>query len=179
MSITITRFTGIAYRAHHPMWSYDPLSGNGAKKHGGRFNQPGHPALYLSLNPITAWMEAQQGFPFKPQPMTLVAYRIDYGQIADLNDEQLLHVMGSSMQELGCAWEYLVTQGQKPPTWQLAEQLRTLDVVGILVRSFAPGCTAKNQNLVLWHWTDSDSNVIQVIDDFGRLPKTTDSWNRA
>nr|WP_246535096.1 RES family NAD+ phosphorylase [Methylomonas paludis] len=40
---------------------------------GGRFNRPGCAALYLSLDPTTAWMEAQQGFPFKPQPLTLVA----------------------------------------------------------------------------------------------------------
>ncbi len=167
----------MAYRAHHPMWSYDPLSGNGAKLHGGRFNQPGCAALYLSLDPTTAWMEAQQGFPFKPQPMTLVAYEIDCARIANLNDAQLLKNIGSSIQELNCAWEYLASQHQEPPTWRLAMQLRTLDVAGILVRSFASGCTSKNQNLVLWNWSDPQSNTIRVIDDFGRLPKTLESWN--
>lgn len=158
------------------MWSYDPLSGNGAQKHGGRFNQPGCPALYLALDPTTAWMEAQQGFPFKPQPMTLVAYEIDCAKIADLNEEQLLANMGSSSQELGCAWEDMATQRIEPPTWRLAKQLQTLEVDGILVRSFAPGCTAKNQNLVLWRWSDTGSNAVKVIDDFSRLPKTTESW---
>jgi len=158
------------------MWSYDPLSGNGAKKHGGRFNRPGCAALYLSLDLTTAWMEAQQGFPFKPQPMTLVAYEIDCAKIADLNDEHLLASMGSSTQELGCAWEDLATQNQEPPTWRLAEQLRALDVAGILVRSFASGCTTKNQNLVLWRWSDSEQGNVRVIDDFGRLPKTLESW---
>lgn len=177
MTINISRFTGIVYRAHHPMWSYDPLSGNGAKKHGGRFNRPGCAALYLSLDPTTAWMEAQQGFPFKPQPMTLVAYEVDCAKIADLNDEQLLKNIGSSIQELGCAWEYLANQHQDPPTWRLFEQLRILGIAGILVRSFASGCTTKNQNLVLWNWSDSESNVVRVIDDFGRLPKTPESWN--
>jgi RES domain-containing protein len=157
------------------MWSYEPLSGNGAKQYGGRFNRPGCAALYLSLDPTTAWMEAQQGFPFKPQPMTLIAYELDCAKIADLNDELLLKSIGSSNQDLGCAWEYLITQNIEPPTWRLAEQLRALDVSGILVRSFASGCTAKNQNLVLWDW--SESNSVRVIDDFGRLPKTTESWN--
>lgn len=158
------------------MWSYDPLSGNGAKKHGGRFNPPGCTALYLSLDPTTAWMEAQQGFPFKPQPMTLVAYEINCAKIADLNDEKLLVNLGSSPQELSSAWEDLATQNQVPPTWRLAEQLRELEVAGILVRSFASGCTAKNQNLVLWNWSDVEPNAIRVIDDFGRLPKTPESW---
>lgn len=159
------------------MWSYDSLSGNGAKKHGGRFNKPGCAALYTSLDPTTAWMEAQQGFPFKPQPMTLVAYEVDCAKIADLNDDQLLSEMGSSIQELGCPWEYLATQQLEPSTWTLAEKLRTLEVGGILVRSFAPGCTANNQNLVLWDWSHPNHCVVRVIDDFGRLPKTTESWN--
>jgi RES domain-containing protein len=67
------------------MWAYAPLSGAGALKYCGRFNRPGINALYTSLDPTTAWMEAQQGFPFKPQPMTLVAYQVDYDNIADLN----------------------------------------------------------------------------------------------
>jgi RES domain-containing protein len=158
------------------MWSYDPLSGNGAKKHGGRFNKPGCAALYLSLDPIGAWMEAQQGFPFKPQPMTLVAYEINCARIADLNDEQLLKNMGSSFQALGCAWEDMATQNQEPPTWRLAEQLRAFEVTGILVRSFASGRTVKNQNLVLWDWSDVEPNAVRVIDDFGRLPQTSESW---
>jgi RES domain-containing protein len=159
------------------MWSYDPLSGKGAQQHGGRFNPPGCAALYLSLDPTTAWMEAQQGFPFKPQPMTLVAYEIDCVKIADLNDERLLTNLTTSTEELGCAWEDLSTQAIEPPTWRLAEQLRALEVTGILVRSFASGCTIKNQNLVLWEWSDSQPNSVRVIDDFGRLPKTTESWS--
>lgn len=158
------------------MWAYDPLSGDGAKRHGGRFNQPGCAALYLSLDPTTAWMEAQQGFPFKPQPMTLVAYRIDCQPIADLNNELLLKSMECSPQQLACAWEDLATQGMMPPTWQLAEQLKAQVLAGILVRSFAPGCSSANQNLVLWDWSDSEPHAVAVIDDFGRLPKTPESW---
>ena len=160
------------------MWAYDPVSGNGAKQHGGRFNPPGCAALYLSLDPTTAWMEAQQGFPFKPQPMTLIAYEIDCAKIANLNDRQLLMNIGSSAQELACAWEDLATQQIEPLAWRLSEQLRALDVTGILVRSFAPGCTTQNQNLVLWRWSTSDRNAVKVIDDFGRLPNTPDSWNK-
>jgi len=159
------------------MWSYDPLSGNGAKKHGGRFNRPGCAALYLSLDPTTAWMEAQQGFPFKPQPMTLVAYEFNCASIADCNDETLLNNMGFSIHDLGCAWENMASKQMEPPTWVLADNLRKLDIAGIVVRSFASGCTVKNQNLILWNWSASGPNTIQIIDDFGRLPKSTDSWS--
>ena len=156
------------------MWAYDPLSGNGAKKFGGRFNKPDSSALYTSLDPTTAWMEAQQGFPFKPQPMTLVAYQVDCKDIIDLNDEHVLKNLGCSVNDLGCPWEDFSTQNQVPPSWQLAERLQTLNIAGVLVRSFAPGCNTNNQNLVLWHWNESVFNVIQVIDDFSRLPKHRD-----
>ena len=68
--------------------------------------------------------------------------------------------------ELACAWEDLATQKQEPPTWKLVKQLQSLGVSGIQCRSFAPGCTEKNQNLVLWQWSDTAPNSIQIIDDF-------------
>ena len=34
----------------------------------------------------TAWLEAQQGFPFKAQPMTLCGYSVDCEDLADLTD---------------------------------------------------------------------------------------------
>ena len=56
------RFAGRAYRAIDPKWSFGPLSGEGAALRGARFNPPGVPALYLSLDPVTALNEVAQGF---------------------------------------------------------------------------------------------------------------------
>jgi RES domain-containing protein len=66
-------FEGILYRALNPVWAHRPLSGEGAALHGGRFNPKGLPALYLSLDPLTAIREANQVGHL--QPTTLVAYR--------------------------------------------------------------------------------------------------------
>lgn len=173
MKLPTRQFTGIVYRAHHPMWAYTPLSGEGAKKHGGRFNRPGNSTLYTSLDPTTAWMEAQQGFPFKPQPMTLVAYQVDCASIADLNDYEIQRFIDC---QLGCAWEDMAFRNLEPPTWLLADRLQACGIAGIRVRSFAPGCSAGNHNLVLWQWSDEKPHSVQVIDDLGRLPKTPDSW---
>jgi RES domain-containing protein len=63
-----------------------------------------------------------------------------------------------------------------PPTWTLAKQLIQAGHQGILVPSFAPGTAATDRNLVLWRWADRPPCRVQVIDDFGRLPKDDTSW---
>jgi RES domain-containing protein len=158
------------------MWAWTPLSGDGAKQHGGRFNRPGQSALYTSLDATTAWMEAQQGFPFKPQPMTLVAYQVDCIDLVDLQDTTSLTCLKSSLAQINCPWENMAAQGQEPPTWILAETLLKMGYAGIVTPSFAPGCTQKNRNLVLWDWTETAPHRIQVIDDLGRLPQSIESW---
>lgn len=90
------RFTGRVFRAHNPRWSFTPLSGDGAALHGGRFNLDGTPALYTSLRMETAWLEAQQGFPFKPQPLTICGYDVDSEPVLDLTDPSNLDNRGFS-----------------------------------------------------------------------------------
>ena len=81
------RLTGLVYRAHNPRWSFAPVSGEGAARYGGRFNPVGTPALYTSRRMETAWFEAQQGFAFKAQPLTICAYEVDCRDIVDLAEE--------------------------------------------------------------------------------------------
>jgi len=161
------------------MWAYTPLSGAGAKKYGGRFNRPGINTLYTSLDPTTAWMEAQQGFPFKPQPMTLVAYQVDCADVVDLSDAKMQRLLDYSPAELGCAWEDMADQNREPPTWLLVDKIQANGIAGLLVRSFAPGCSENNRNLVLWQWSNTAPHSVQVIDDLNRLQKTRDSWRDA
>jgi RES domain-containing protein len=159
------------------MWAYSPFSGGGAKKHGGRFNRPGTSAIYTSLDPTTAWMEAQQGFPFKPQPMTLVAYQVKCADLVDLTQPKILAALNTTNADLACAWEDMATQGLDPPTWKLADQLESEGFVGAIVQSFAPGCKESNHDLVLWRWSSTPPHSISVIDDLNRLPKTRESWS--
>lgn len=175
------RFDGVAYRAHHPRWAYQPTSGQGAERHGGRFNRKGRPALYTALDITTAWLEAQQGFPFKAQPMTIVAYRITCERIADLTDSARLEAAGIDRAELACPWEDLASRGLRPPSWRIADELIAADFQGALVPSFAPAfgpvpANAPRTNLVLWHWAGTPPCSVHVVDDFGRLPKDAASW---
>jgi RES domain-containing protein len=67
------RLRTTVYRAHNPRWSFAPLSAAGAARYGGRFNPTGMEVLYTFRRFETAWLEAQQGFAFKAQPLERAA----------------------------------------------------------------------------------------------------------
>lgn len=158
-----------AFRAHNPLWAHDPESGDGAARHGGRFNPPGTPALYLSLTYETAVLEASQGFKNKMQPLTIVQYEIDCDDIIDLTDSAERQRLGVAERDIGCSWLLLALRGARVPSWQVAERLKSEGIAGILVRSFAPGATRANVNLVLWRWSRRRPHRVRAIDDEGRL----------
>lgn len=171
MAIPEVCFQGLVYRAHHPGWAWAAESGEGARQHGGRFNPRGVSALYLSLRFETAWAEAQQAFPFKPQPMTLCAYEVDCDRIVDLRDMQVQKHLGISSEQLGCAWEDLMSRQQMPPTHSIAMRLLGAGCKGVLVPSFAPGAPQHAGNLVLWKWSRELPHKLRCIDDHDRLQK--------
>lgn len=165
MSLKTVRYQGIVYRAHNPLWSYAPTSGEGAARHGGRFNPKGIPALYTSEDVNTAVLEASQGFACKFQPLTICAYQIDCLDVFDTTRPT------TSGYALNGAWEEIANTGQRPPTWQLYDLCKTLGISAIRVRSFATGSTENNINIVFWDWADILPHKVIVIDDEGRLPK--------
>ena len=166
----------IVYRGHNPRWSFAPESGEGAARYGGRFNPKGVPALYTSRRPETAWLEAQQGFTFKAQPLTLCAYEADCSDILDLTDRAARDESGAGNLQLGGAWEAIAARGDAPPTWRFAERLIAAGCAGIIVPSFAVGASERDVNVVFWKWSHSKPHKLRVIDDDGRLPHDDSSW---
>lgn len=164
------------FRAHHPRWAFAPHSGEGAARHGGRFNPKGIPALYTSRRVETAWLEAQQGFPFKPQPLTICAYDVDCEDVVDLTDPAELARLAIAPADLSAPWENIASRGKLPPTWTVARQLFGDGVAGVIVPSFAPGAGGADANVVFWRWSDSSPHRVRVIDDWDRLPKDDSSW---
>ncbi len=170
------RLAGLVYRAHNPKWAFAPDSGEGAAVAGGRFNPVGMPALYTALRFEAAWLEAQQAFPFKAQPMTLCAYEVDCEDVLDLTDINTLTEHGITPEDLACPWKDLSTRGIRPPSWQITERLFAANTAGIIVPSFATGAVAADVNVVFWDWAPDPPHQVRVIDDDRRLPRDVSSW---
>ncbi|MCY3736306.1 MAG: RES domain-containing protein [Gemmatimonadaceae bacterium] len=163
------RFQGLVYRAHNPQWSWTPLSGEGARRHGGRFNRPGTPALYTSLSPLTAIREAQPlGRPM--QPLTLCAYDVDAEPVFDALDAERCEALGIGEADLACpSWEAEMLAGMFPASHLLADRLIATGHAGMRVRSFAAGAGQEDVNLVMWRWSSDRPDRVVLIDDEGRL----------
>lgn len=163
------RFRGTVYRAHNPQWSWTPLSGEGASRHGGRFNRRGVAALYTSLAPLTAIREAQPlGRPM--QPLTLCAYEVDAAPVFDALDPARRREVGVAEGDLSCpTWEADMLAGGVPASQALADRLIAAGYVGMRVRSFAAGAGAEDLNLVLRRWGDDRPVRVVLVDDEGRL----------
>lgn len=88
-------FDGAGYRQQSLV--YDPLSGEGARIHGGRFNPPkSFPVLYLCATPgctAAEFMRFAQNQPIGPSgflPRTLYRYEIRLTNVLDLTDDDTL-----------------------------------------------------------------------------------------
>lgn len=113
------RFTGTVYRAHNPEWAWSPISGEGARRHGGRFNRPGVPALYTSLSPLTALLEASPlGRPM--QPITLCAYKVDARPVFDSRNPTMRVAHRVDAADLACpGWNREMLEGKVPASQSL------------------------------------------------------------
>ena len=144
-----------------------PLSGEGARLHGGRWNPRGTPALYLALDHATAVAEFYQGL---AKPGTLAPYRIDATAIADLTDGRGGPVDAEIEHGCTASWKAMAARGDRPPpSWTLAEALIECDAQGALVPSVQ---NRGGSCLVLWNWHNAadgkgDGAALTLIDPAG------------
>lgn len=163
-------YKGKLYRALNSLYAREPLSGRGAELYGGRFNPKGTPALYTSLTIMTALKEANQAGNL--QPTTIVSYDADFAPLFDTRDESLLEKHQITPQALSnTTWRDVMKVRGEAPTQQLARDLKNEGFHGLIVRSFAPGTTDADLNIVLWTWGTSNPHRLSVIDDEQRLSR--------
>ena len=140
-------------------------------------NRIGMPCFYAALSLETAWLEAQQGFAFKSQPLTICTYQAQFDDVLDLCDPDVREATLVSLRQLNCAWERLAGDRKPVPTWELADRLIAGGCAGVIVPSFASRSTPEDRNLVLWSWSRKPPHCLQVIDDDQRLPRDQSSWH--
>lgn len=163
-------YQGKLYRALNPIYAREPLSGRGAELYGGRFNPKGVPALYTSLTIMTALKEANQVGNL--QPTTLVSYDADIERVFDCRDDAALRAQGMDAVALADpTWRDQMKVSGEARTQTLARQLAAAGYCGLLVKSFAPGATDDDLNLVLWTWGSAAPGRLILIDDEHRLSR--------
>ncbi len=162
------RWQGLVYRALNPVWVADPLSGEGARRFGGRFNARGTPALYTALSPMTAVREVSQiGQPL--QPTMLVTYEADTGPVFDGRAESNLSDYDMTQDGLAATdWRVAMAQGPAP-TQIFAQRLADDGYAALLVRSFARGAAETDLNLIFFRWGPGPPSRLRLIDDQARL----------
>ena len=170
------KFRGAAYRAHNPRWSWNPLAGEGARIHGGRFNAKGVPTLYLSCDWTAAVLEGSQGFAYRFPPLTIITYDVDCEDVVDLSTPARLRAHKVAQRDLACPWKVLSEKGQSVPSRQVADRFRKGGAAGIIVPSFAPNAGKGVRNLVLWRWSPTVPHKVTIFDPEGRLPRDDSSW---
>jgi RES domain-containing protein len=153
------------------------MSGRGAALYGGRFNPQGVPALYCCLSVMTAIREANQAGNL--QPITLVSYDADVASVFDARDAEALASEGMDAAALAAStWrdemktrrDEMRTSGEAR-TQSFARRLIAGGYRGLLVRSFAPGTSEDDLNLVIWPRGDNSPSCLTLIDDEGRLSR--------
>ena len=170
------RYVGRAWRGHDPSWAFAPLSGEGARLSGGRFNRRGLPALYLALDLGTAIAECSQGFGRRLPPLTLCEYDVDCNDLADLTSEGDRAAHGITLGDLAGGWRLELARGDTPTSWRISEMLIAAGFAGVIAPSFAVAAPPVGRNLVLWRWAD-EAHRVAVYDPQARLPRDQSSWD--
>ncbi len=155
-----------------PRWAHQPLSGDGAARHGGRWNAKGTPALYLSAELTTAVAEYEQDIGIRPG--TFCAYDVNVKGVLDLTSGEVVASRGIDPAERFVPWKtILLVERRVPPGWLIAERLSGMGANGVLVPSVRP---TGGTNLVLWRWNDAPERTVVALDPQTDLPRDGSSW---
>ena len=150
-------WSGVAYRSVSPAYAgtRDLLSGEGVRRHGGRWNAAGSFAVvYASLSPETAVAEAlarvrHYGIPDADAlPRVLVALDASLASLADLTDGGARRILGVSRRRLRSEpWRRAADAGREALTQAIGRAAFAAGLEALLVPSSASRAGA---NLVVF-----------------------------
>ncbi|MCY3821891.1 MAG: RES domain-containing protein [Gammaproteobacteria bacterium] len=159
----------VVYRAHDPRWAWTPLSGEGARRRGGRFNRVGLAAIYMSFSLATAVREVSP-IGRRMQPLVLCAYEVDANPVFDALDPIERAEQSVGQEELDCStWRNDMFSGRVAASQALADRLIDAGFAGMRFRSYALGAGEQDINLVLWRWGRELPSRVVLMDEDNRL----------
>lgn len=161
----------VLWRAYVPQWAHAPLSGEGAKRFGGRWNPIDMPAINAARELSTAWAEYNQGF--VQHPALILQLELSGASLADLTVLDMPQEWGVTPEIHGCQWRAEVDKDRIPETYRLRERLLEMGFDGVIypsVMSRGGSCVA------LWRWNEPGAPSLRAIDPEGLLPRNQTSW---
>lgn len=120
----------------------DILSGDGARRRGGRWNVPGTLAVYGSVTDAVALEESKATDRYygvvTKAPRLVVAIEAQLAGVIDLTDARVRRSFGVSLKELAAEdWRKLLEAGKESLSQALGRACATIGASGILARSAA------------------------------------------
>ena len=122
-SATTASFRGTLYRACDPTYANtrDLLTGEGSRRHGGRWNGPGTFATVYLAQTVEGAIAETLGLPphvgldpARRLPLTLVAIEARLGAVLDLTDAPMRRTLGVTLTAMNaCDWRNENAAGQK------------------------------------------------------------------
>ena len=145
--VSVRPWSGVAYRSASPAYvgARDLLSGEGVRRHGGRWNAAGaFTAVYASLSPETAIAEALAHFRYyaipeaDAMPRVLVALEASLAALADLTDGRARRTLKVSRRRMrGDGWRRAAEQGRESLTQAIGRAAFEAELEALLVPSAA------------------------------------------
>ena len=137
-----TSWTGTLFRFHTVDFptAKDVLSGDGACKHGGRWNPPGHATVYGSTTDTTALEECKANDRYygviTRSPRLLVAIEAQLTRVMDLTNPDIRRALDLTLKELAAEdWRKLMAAGKGSLTQVLGRAVAEVGGSGLLARS--------------------------------------------